>query len=571
MADNNTLKHVKVNSHTDNPDTTLVNPSDWNHEHTFNNGLGGQSLRWDSTKTDNVTWGENISNFATASIPAAGRLGRLIYVNDLNKGLRIDNGSIFAPITTTINVVEFATSGDGSLATPWLGWETAFSIVSGSTYSGTPGYTYFFCKGWFSTPNRMILKAFNTVYGVGSGSVLKYTGAVIGIDLGGTAGSPELTDGIQLRDFQLRSTGGTIGISVFNTSGLKVSNVFITGRLVEGDSITGWSIAGIQIWGSGAGFSVTNFFHHAHSGNLVGDALRFETGASNIENITFTACNFQGVGGHCVYMVTASQCRGIAFYGCEIEGSGLSLVKATYFYNLSFYDCAFEGTSTTSLIEIGTSNPVADANGPFNFVGNYILNSGNGYCLSLGTVINLSAGMITGNLFIPQAGAVAAIKLGTLINVSITGNSGVGTFAFDYTTVLLDNCHIDDWNWSLGGTAPLTQVFWQHYNDTNIRLMRSSNNATDRASVYFGTKAHPILAKLSMENLDATVNAGAAIVTVGDGAAALKDVLQLNVFGTAANDTAMMLYDVTAGTLQRVTIGVADSGGVGFRTLRIPN
>jgi hypothetical protein len=38
-----------------------------------------------------------------------------------------------------------------------------------------------------------------------------------------------------------------------------------------------------------------------------------------------------------------------------------------------------------------------------------------------------------------------------------------------------------------------------------------------------------------------------------------------------ADDTTLLLYDVTAGSMVRVTRGVADSGGIGFRVLRIPN
>ena len=38
-----------------------------------------------------------------------------------------------------------------------------------------------------------------------------------------------------------------------------------------------------------------------------------------------------------------------------------------------------------------------------------------------------------------------------------------------------------------------------------------------------------------------------------------------------ANETTLLLFDITAGTLQRVSIGVNDSGGAGFRVLRIPN
>lgn len=40
---------------------------------------------------------------------------------------------------------------------------------------------------------------------------------------------------------------------------------------------------------------------------------------------------------------------------------------------------------------------------------------------------------------------------------------------------------------------------------------------------------------------------------------------------TTAGTTRFMLYDVSAGTLKRVSVGAADSGGAGFKTLRVPN
>jgi len=40
---------------------------------------------------------------------------------------------------------------------------------------------------------------------------------------------------------------------------------------------------------------------------------------------------------------------------------------------------------------------------------------------------------------------------------------------------------------------------------------------------------------------------------------------------TTAGDTRFMLYDVDNATLERVTVGAADSGGAGFKVLRIPN
>ena len=40
---------------------------------------------------------------------------------------------------------------------------------------------------------------------------------------------------------------------------------------------------------------------------------------------------------------------------------------------------------------------------------------------------------------------------------------------------------------------------------------------------------------------------------------------------TTAGQTRFMLYDVDNATIERVTVGAADSGGVGFKYLRIPN
>jgi len=40
---------------------------------------------------------------------------------------------------------------------------------------------------------------------------------------------------------------------------------------------------------------------------------------------------------------------------------------------------------------------------------------------------------------------------------------------------------------------------------------------------------------------------------------------------TTATHTRFLIYDVDNATLERVTVGAADSGGVGFKVLRIPN
>lgn len=41
--------------------------------------------------------------------------------------------------------------------------------------------------------------------------------------------------------------------------------------------------------------------------------------------------------------------------------------------------------------------------------------------------------------------------------------------------------------------------------------------------------------------------------------------------GASAGETRFMLYDITAGTLKRVCVGADDSGGTGYKVLRVPN
>jgi len=49
-----------------------------------------------------------------------------------------------------------------------------------------------------------------------------------------------------------------------------------------------------------------------------------------------------------------------------------------------------------------------------------------------------------------------------------------------------------------------------------------------------------------------------------------SDVLDTDA-SVVAGDTRFFLYDVDNATLERVTVGIADSGGAGFKVLRIPN
>jgi hypothetical protein len=56
----------------------------------------------------------------------------------------------------------------------------------------------------------------------------------------------------------------------------------------------------------------------------------------------------------------------------------------------------------------------------------------------------------------------------------------------------------------------------------------------------------------------------------GTTAQTLSDALQVD-GNTTAGETPLLLLDIDKGTLQRVSIGAADSGGAGFKVLRVPN
>lgn len=52
----------------------------------------------------------------------------------------------------------------------------------------------------------------------------------------------------------------------------------------------------------------------------------------------------------------------------------------------------------------------------------------------------------------------------------------------------------------------------------------------------------------------------------------ISDVESLEVDNDAtAGNTRFLIYDVDNATLERVSVGAADSGGVGYKVLRIPN
>lgn len=127
----------------------------------------------------------------------------------------------------------------------------------------------------------------------------------------------------------------------------------------------------------------------------------------------------------------------------------------------------------------------------------------------------------------------------------------------------------------------------------HVMLDDATNNAVSYATrlshTTSGTPANGIGVGLELEvetsagnnEVGATIEAVANDVTAGSEDFELR--LKVMIAGAAASEVArfdgsttathtrFMIYDVDNGTLERVTVGAADSGGAGFKVLRIPN
>lgn len=68
MADHNTVTHPFISLVADDPDTTLVRPTNWNKEHIFNGGSDGQYLRYDSGQSDHVIFDDVFTRLPFVSV-----------------------------------------------------------------------------------------------------------------------------------------------------------------------------------------------------------------------------------------------------------------------------------------------------------------------------------------------------------------------------------------------------------------------------------------------------------------------------------------------------------------------
>jgi len=166
---------------------------------------------------------------------------------------------------------------------------------------------------------------------------------------------------------------------------------------------------------------------------------------------------------------------------------------------------------------------------------------------------------------------------------------GGGSYIKSYETVIGDESRIDFYPNGIDTTISANGVLSTSYmSDTSIQLtitdgttfnnnislnnlltpgiQLTSDNAGAGNSAAFALSEDEIMLKLINGVFTTSIIQSTASVTINTGITASK--FDNN---TTAGETGFMLWDISANTLKRVSIGAANSGGTGFKVLRIPN
>lgn len=118
--------------------------------------------------------------------------------------------------------------------------------------------------------------------------------------------------------------------------------------------------------------------------------------------------------------------------------------------------------------------------------------------------------------------------------------------------------------------------------NTAQEILRIDHNTSGTAAAGFGTRILYRLESSTTADRDAVAldavwgtatdasRSGYLSVKVVQAAAALAEAARFDKSATATH-TGLMLWDADNATVERVTVGAADSGGTGFKVLRIPN
>ena len=249
-------------------------------------------------------------------------------------------------------------------------------------------------------------------------------------------------------------------------------------------------------------------------------------------------------------------------------------------------NAAGSGATSSSNVVIGRlANIGVSAGGANNVV------IGDSADLSLGSqqvLIGPSAQMSANNLNVAigysasvtgGAGIANCVVVGPSSNTNRTQNTLIG---YGLANTHSNNICIVGCSWSSTANMPANTCGFLASNGLTTMIVGNNHEAAAPGSLTFrlcnGLGANIAAGSLTLQAGLGTGTGASAVVNLASSIpVGAGSTLQTSRTGfrmspsVTAGQTDIMVYDVDNATLERVTVGAADSGGVGFKVLRIPN
>lgn len=384
----------------------------------------------------------------------------------------------------------------------------------------------------------------------------------------GSGAADALTTSLRVTAIGFNALGaGTIGLTDSTAVGHSAlalatgANNTAVGALA-GDAVT--SGASNTLVGSNAGGAInTGSFNAA-----IGDSALFscQGGVSNV-----------GLGTYACYSVTSGNNNlGIGTNACSNIGTTDNNVGVGYgamqyttvTAQVAIGMEALRGDATpanntgTANVAIGFQSLRVNAGGAENVAVGYqalVLNTSGSRCVGIGT------GALAAHLSGTDNTALGWAA-GNLITTGV-GNIFIGAEAGDATAAGANNRLVAG-----SDLANITDAWIGGNGETNAAPITYSIRGTGGAGTDIAGGGVSIRGGAGT-GTGATGNVAVFTAPIGASSATPNALVEAARFdaSTTATHTRFMIYDVDNGTLERVTVGAADSGGSGFKVLRIPN
>lgn len=330
-------------------------------------------------------------------------------------------------------------------------------------------------------------------------------------------------------EWQVVKVTGTVANPVVIAGNQSTTVVSIDNTATDGDPILGFKLSGTQTYSFGIDDGDSDIFKFGTTGLATNVAMQIPTGGAQVQfaagtvgapGIAFLGDTDSGLrlaAAGSVSLVVA----GAAAFNYDADGlhsqSGYQVFGDTN-SGASTPSFAFEGDGDT-----GIYNPAA----------------GNIGWASQGVQV----GQLDGNGAVRAGGVSSTAAAPTF---TFLGDTDSGLFRVGANSVGL----------SIGGTSAVEIAGDEVQVRTGFRLQ----------TIDAGTAGDPIIQRNADPNTGLFWQAADAIGFSAGGTEAVR----IDASATATH-TRLLVYDVDGTTLSRVTVGADDSGGAGFKVLRIPN